>query len=250
VKRRLLILVLALVASFGGAPAVAHADGGQNDAVAINTKDGSSLFKFAFAVRHVLNGVVDQENGAAAYAQCESCQTTAIAIEIVLVEAPASTVTPTNVAVAINQNCTLCDTFATAYEFVIGTNGPVHFTHEGIQALHDIRKEIQSWGKQGLSNTEIRARLPDVIARLEDVLATQLVGDGKAAPHQGDETDTDESQTTPQATPTAPTSSTETGTVNTTTTVPTDTTDTSQTTQTTPTTTTEPTTTDTTTTTP
>jgi putative peptide zinc metalloprotease protein len=229
-RRRLLILVLALVAAFGGAPALAHADGGQNDAVAINTKDDASLFKFAFAVRHVLNGVVDQENGAAAYSQCESCQTTAIAIEIVLVEAPASTVTPTNVAVAINQSCTLCDTFATAYQFVVGTNGPVHFTPQGIQALHDIRKEIQSWGKQGLSNEEIRARLPDVIGRLQDVLATQLVADGKAAPHQGDETDTDESQTTPDSTPTAPTSGTETGTVQTTTTVPTDTTETTDTT--------------------
>ena len=220
-KRRLLILVLALVAAFGGTPALAHAEGGQNDAVAINTKDDSSLFKFAFAVRHVLNGVVDEENGAAAYSQCNSCQTTAIAIEIVLVEAPASTVTPTNRAIAINQNCTLCDTFASAYQFVIGSGGPVHFTQAGIKALHDIRKEIQSWGKQGLSNAEIKTMVPDVIARIEDILKTQLVPDGNAEPHQGNETETETTETQPQTTPTTNTSTTDTGTVSSTVTTPT-----------------------------
>ena len=111
--RRLLAVLLAVVAA-GVSPALAHAEGGANAAVAINTKDGSSLFKFAFAVRHVLNGVVDEQNGAAAYASCTSCQTTAIAIEIVLVEGPATTVAPVNVALAVNQGCTLCDTFASA----------------------------------------------------------------------------------------------------------------------------------------
>ena len=229
-RRRLLILLLALLAAFG-APGLAQAESGQNAAVAINTKDDSSLFRFAFAIRHVLNGVVDEQNGAAAYAQCNSCQTTAIAIEIVLVEAPASTVTPANVAVAENQNCTLCDTFASAYQFVIGTNGPVHFTEAGIKALHDIRKEIQSWGKQGLSNAEIKAKLPDVIARIEDILKNELVPDGNAEPHQGNETQTDTTETQPQTTPTTNTSTTETGTVQSTVTTPaTDTTGTTPTT--------------------
>jgi putative peptide zinc metalloprotease protein len=220
VRRRFLILLLALLAAFW-TPGLAHAESGQNAAVAINTKDDSSLFKFAFAVRHVLNGVVDEQNGAAAYAQCNSCQTTAIAIEIVLVEAPASTVTPTNVALAMNQSCTLCDTFASAYQFVIGTGGPVHFTQAGIRALHDIRKEIQSWGKQGLSNADIKARLPDVIARIEDILKNELVPDGNAEPHQGNETQTDTTETQPQTTPATNTSTTETGTVQSTVTTPT-----------------------------
>src|SRR5207244_2113942 len=112
----LLVLLLALLAAFAG-PSLAHATGG-NAAIAINTKDDSSLFKFAWAVRHVMSDVVEEQNAAVAYAQCESCQTTAIAIEIVLVESDTtSNVSPTNEALAINQGCTLCDTFASAYQF-------------------------------------------------------------------------------------------------------------------------------------
>jgi putative peptide zinc metalloprotease protein len=243
-RHRIVLLLLALAAAFAPAQA-AFADsgsGGANAAIAINTKDGSNLFDLAFAIRHVMGDTVEQANGAVAYASCTSCQTTAIAIEIVLVEGDTTTASPTNVAIAMNESCTLCDTFATAYQFVISTGGPVHFTEEGIQELHQIRKEIESWGKQGLSNDQIRALLPDAIARIKHVLATQLVPDGQSGEHQSDETSTTETTgAQPNAPPaTTPTATTETGTVETTT-VPTDTTGT---------TTTAPTTTDTTTTTP
>jgi putative peptide zinc metalloprotease protein len=250
VRRRAALLLLALVAGFGTAQARAD-DGdqggsGANQAIAINQQDGSNLFKFAFAVRHVLGDTVDQENSAVAYASCESCQTTAIAIEIVLVEGHPSTVAPQNVAVAVNDSCTLCDTFATAYQFVIGTNGPVRFTHDGIKELHRIRKEIESWGKQGLTNDQIRALLPDVIQRIKNVLATELVPVGQG----GDEDHRPGTTTTAQ--PNAPPTTTTapgTETVPTTTTTPADT-GTTSTTTTEPTTTTAPTTTPGTTTTP
>ena len=84
---------------------------------------------------------------------------------------------------------------------------------------------MESWGKQGLSNEQIRALLPDVIDRIKQVLATQLVADGKSGDHQSDETTT--TKTTgaqPNAPPgSTPTATTDTGTVETTTTVPTDT---------------------------
>ena len=225
-RRRLVLLLLALAAVFGPGQALADSgSGGANSAIAINTKDNSSLFDFAFAIRHVRGDTVEQENAAVAYASCNSCQTTAIAIEIVLVEGDPSTVSPTNLALAENVSCTLCDTFATAYQFVIGTNGPVHFTVEGLKELHEIRKEIDDWGKQGLSNEQIRALLPGVLDRLKTLLATQLVADGKAEPHQGDESSNDTTTAQPNAPPqSTPTATTETGTVETTTTVPTETT--------------------------
>jgi putative peptide zinc metalloprotease protein len=244
-RHRIVLFLLALVAAFG--PGQAFADtgsGGANSAIAINTKDGSNLFDLAFAIRHVMGYTVEQENAAVAYASCTSCQTTAIAIEIVLVEGDPTTVSPTNAAIAINQSCTLCDTFATAYQFVISTGGPVHFSEEGVQELHQIRQEIESWGKQGLSNEQIRALLPDVIDRIKQVLVTQLMPDGQSAEHQSDEnsTTTQTTEAQPNAPPdTTPTTTTDTGTVETTTVAPTDTSST---------TTTAPTTTDTTTITP
>jgi putative peptide zinc metalloprotease protein len=237
VRRRLLVLLLALAALFAAAPGLARADStpskedlglapDANAAIAVNTQDGSSLFKFAFAVRHVMSDVVDEQNAAVAYSQCESCQTTAIAIEIVLVQGHPSNVSPQNVAVAVNENCTLCDTFATAYQFVVGTDQPVRLTGRGIAELMHIRNEIKRWGREGLSNDEIKARLPAMIQRIKDVLATQLVPVRRGDRGDDDQNETDTTQTTPRASPTGPTSTTETGTVQTTETMPTDTTDT------------------------
>jgi hypothetical protein len=261
-RRHLTLLLLALAAL--AAPALAGAEtstpgttvdcGGANCAVAINQTDNSSLFAFAFEVRHVLGAVVDQENAAVAISSCNSCQTTAIAIQIVLVEGNPTTVTPQNEAAAANANCTLCDTFASAYQFVVGTNGPVSFTHTGVKALREIRKEIERWGKEHLSNDQIKALLPDVIARIRHVLDTELVPVGENDEQQGDEHSSSEnhdgrpnappgqSATTQsgQETTTMPTTATQTTPADTTTTGPTATTPTTTDTTTAPATTTTP----------
>jgi putative peptide zinc metalloprotease protein len=208
--QRLTTILLTLVLAAGLAatrPASALAEGGDNAAVAVNTKDGSSLFKFAFAIRRVGGDVVDQTNAAVAYASCDTCQTVAIAIEIVLVTGYPSTVTPTNLALAVNYQCTLCVTVADAYQFVISTGGPVHFTAEGNREIARIRHEIRELGKQNLSVAELQARLDDLIGQLKQVLATQLVPAGQSGEEHGDESDTTESTTTTAPTTNAPTTS-------------------------------------------
>jgi hypothetical protein len=105
----------------------------------------------------------------------------------VLVEGNPTTVTPQNEAAAVNVNCTLCDTFASAYQFVVGTGGPVRFTHAGAKELRKIRKEIDHWGKKHLSNDEMKALLPDLMARVQYVLDTELVPVRENDDRQGDE---------------------------------------------------------------
>jgi putative peptide zinc metalloprotease protein len=181
--RRLTTILAALALALGlavGAPAAAHAD---NTAIAINTKDGSSVFKFAFAIKHVMGSVVDETNAAVAYASCTDCRTTAIAIEIVLVEGSPTTFTPTNMAVAVNYQCTLCNTFAAAYQFVVQGSGPMHFTHDAMRELRQIRHAIRALEDQNLSPFELQAALDPLIKRIQDVLATGLV----AGPIDGDE---------------------------------------------------------------
>jgi putative peptide zinc metalloprotease protein len=253
--RRLTTILAALALALGlaaGAPASAHAD---NSAIAVNTKDGSSVFRFAFAIRHVMSDVVDETNSAVSYASCTDCSTTAIAIEIVLVAGSPSTFTPTNQAIAINYQCNLCNTFAAAYQFVIQGSGPVHFTHDALTTMARIRKQIRELQDQNLDPFQLQAALDPLIAQLKDVLATGLVsgppqdgedngedpsssGPAPSAP-QGAQTGT---STAPEATATVPPGTT-TGTDTTTTTAPNGTT-TPATTTTTGTTTTAPATTD------
>jgi putative peptide zinc metalloprotease protein len=179
-----------------GAPSAASA--GDNAAISVNTKDGTTVFKVAFAIRQVMGDVVDQTNGAVAYASCTDCAAVAIAFEIVLVEGNPSTVTPTNLAISINENCDTCVAVAEAYQFVLGTGGLVHFDHEGNKILSEIRRELHSLRKEDLTIDQLQARLDSIAARIADVLRNHLVPVGNAKPPDGTETAT--TTTTPENT--------------------------------------------------
>lgn len=198
-RRRLLTIVLAALFAAGlatGAPTAASA--GDNAAIAVNTKDGTTVFKVAFAIRHVMGDVVDQTNGAVAYASCTDCAAVAIAFEIVLVEGDPSTVTPTNVAIAFNESCDTCVAVAEAYQFVLGTGGLVHFDSEGNRILNEIRRQLHSLRKEDLTIEELQARLDSIATQIADVLAHHLVPVGNKKPEQTATTAT--TTTTPEDT--------------------------------------------------
>lgn len=207
-KRRLLTIILAAGFALGlttGAPTAAYA--GDNAAIAVNTKDGTTVFKVAFAIRRVMGDVVDQTNGAVAYASCTDCAAVAVAFEIVLVEGDPSTVTPTNVAIAFNENCDTCVAVAEAYQFVLGTGGVVHFDSEGNRILSEIRRELRSLRKEDVTIDQLQAKLDDIAARIADVLSNHLVPVGNAKKET--ETTSTATTTTAPETTTAPTTTAE-----------------------------------------
>jgi putative peptide zinc metalloprotease protein len=219
-KTRLLVIAIAALVACGfsaGRPAFAHAD---NAAIAVNTKDGTTVFKVAFAIRHVMSDVVDETNAAVAYNSCNECAAVAIAFEIVLVEGSPSVVSPTNVAISINDNCTTCVAVAEAYQFVLGTGGTVHFDQEGNKILADIRHELHSLKKEDLTLEQLQARLDDIAARIADVLANHMVpvGSSKKDDQEQQDTSSTATTTTVPTTSTAPTTTEETTTTTPTTT--------------------------------
>jgi putative peptide zinc metalloprotease protein len=243
VKQRILVFVAValLAAGFSAArPAFAHAD---NAAIAVNTKDGTTVFKVAFAIRHVMSDVVDETNAAVAYNSCNDCAAVAVAFELVLVESNPSVVTPQNISIAMNENCSTCVAVAEAYQFVLGGDtGPVHFDQDGNKILAEIRKELHSLRKEDLTLAELQARLDAMAARIEDVLAHHLVPSGKPnrAPPPQEPTATATTEPTPTTSPTTTsptTTSPPTTSTSPTTSAPTTTEETTTTTPTTPTTT-------------
>lgn len=159
----------------GGAGADDHERGGDNVALAVNTKDDSSLIKFAFDVRRVMNGVVDQSNAAVAVSSCEDCLTIAVAIQVVLVTSDPDVVTPENIAIALNTECTACETFASAYQYVFTTGGNVRFTGEGQQQINEIRRAIADLLEQDLDFATLDAELDALVEQLYAVIGTELV---------------------------------------------------------------------------
>ena len=185
------VLVLAAAAPVDDAEA---GQGGDNTAAAINTEDGSTVFDFTFSIRRLAGDVVENQNAAVALASCESCQTVAVAIQVVLVESTPSTITPVNAAIALNEECTACTTVALAYQYVLGVGEPLRFTKEGRERIRDIRKEFMRLERSDLSLAEVLARVAELRAQLVDVLNTQLeVDDGSGGEDRDgvDESDED-----------------------------------------------------------
>jgi putative peptide zinc metalloprotease protein len=216
-KTRLLtILIAALIAAglAAASPAPAYAD--DNAAIAVNTKDGTTVFKVAFAIRHVMSDVVDQTNAAVAYSSCTDCAAVAIAFELVLVAGNPDTVTPTNLAIAINENCDTCVAVAEAYQFVLGTGGIVHFDAEGNRMLADIRRRLRLLKKEDLTIPQLQAILDDMQAQIADVLANHLVPAGPPRNTAGQAVTTTTGTTTAPETTSVPTTTEETTTAPTT----------------------------------
>lgn len=149
-----------------------------NTAVAVNTTDDSEKIKLSFKVSKTKDDPSDPANAAAAVSSCENCRTIAIAIQAVIVLEDPSIISPTNLAIAINQNCTLCETYADARQHVITTDGPANFSKENrdrIKAIRDQLKQIKQDEKDGdLTFDQLKARVDALSAELADVLADEF----------------------------------------------------------------------------
>ena len=169
---RLLLAAMLAGAILAATPAV-WAQSQDNTAVATNTKDGKSVFKLAFSVKKV-TGDVDAQNTAVAYSSCEDCRTVAVAIQVVLVSGDVGAVTPENEAVAVNFDCTECETLARAFQFVFGDGQEIEFTKAGKQRLHDLKKRVQDLKhRNDLSIAQLNQELTLIAREVADVVQTE-----------------------------------------------------------------------------
>ena len=176
--RRLLALAVLVPLSVALFASPAAADtGDDNSAVAVNTEDGASIFRLAFAVRQVANGVIDETNSAYALASCTDCQTIALAFQVVLATADVDVAVPENRAVAYNDQCAECVTYASAMQVVLGFDGPVRFTAEGRQRLAALRQSLRGLEERapGLTVQQLNAEVQAAKAELIAILDQELV---------------------------------------------------------------------------
>ncbi|HEX2052514.1 MAG TPA: hypothetical protein VHJ78_02150 [Actinomycetota bacterium] len=170
------LVALALGLPVAAAPALAADD---NEAIAINTEDGSSLFRFAFDIHRTVNDVIDETNIAISYASCESCQTVSVAIQIVLVASEANAITPQNIAISLNEECTLCETMTEAQQYVVGIGGPLKIDSQGRRTIAQVRRAFLELGRRieagELTAAEIEQEVLPLIAQIRDVVANHVV---------------------------------------------------------------------------
>ncbi len=92
-----------------------------------------------------------------------------------LVVGTPSTVTPENVAIAINENCTACQSFAYAFQFVVGVEDEtVGLTKSGQRELNKILREFKALKREDYTDAEFTAITKALGDRIRAVLSTEL----------------------------------------------------------------------------
>lgn len=126
----------------GAAPAVGDAgwvfpvnkplapEPGDNQALAVNTTDGTTVYDAAFAMVYVTDGSdALNVNEAHAYASCSSCSAVSVAYQVVFVIDTDATddnvVAPQNLAGALNYECANCLTYALARQVFVTLDEPL-----------------------------------------------------------------------------------------------------------------------------
>jgi putative peptide zinc metalloprotease protein len=149
---------------------------GDNQALVVNTEDGSVLYDVAFALVWADEDTVDTRNEAYAFASCSGCTTVAVAFQVVLVVGEADVVVPENLAGALNYACLECVTHALATQLVVSVPGPLG--EDAARELAAIWEELREFGEniEDVPLSELRDRLTEFEARILDVVREETEG--------------------------------------------------------------------------
>ncbi|RAX18218.1 hypothetical protein DC347_01730 [Pseudarthrobacter sp. AG30] len=158
-------------------PAAPAADG--NQALAVNTTDGSVAYSVAFALVWAEDGEpVTSTNEAYAFANCTGCAAVAVGFQVVLVVGQADVIVPQNLSAAANYNCLDCLTYALASQLVLTIDGPLDAAAK--QQLEALWAQIADYGRhiQDVPLSEIQATLSGYKDQITSIVKGNSVAGG------------------------------------------------------------------------
>lgn len=153
------------------------ADG--NQALAVNTTNGSVAYSVAFALVWAEDGQpVTSTNEAYAFANCTGCAAVAVGFQVVLVVGQADVIVPQNLSAAANYNCLDCLTYALASQLVLTLDGPLDAAAK--QQLEALWAQIAEYGRhiQDVPLSEIQAALNGYKERITAIVKGNAASGG------------------------------------------------------------------------
>jgi len=143
---------------------------GDSQALAVNTKNGSTVYDVTFALVWADGNSVQNKNEAYAFASCTGCTTVAVSFQVVVIVGHANVVAPQNLSGALSYNCIECVTQALAMQLVLTL--PEQPTAQQVAALEALWNQISAFSNniQGLSFTQIRTALRGYEKQLTDLI--------------------------------------------------------------------------------
>lgn len=143
---------------------------GDNQSMAIATRDGSVVYDVAFALVTATKDTVLNGNEAYAFASCTHCAAVAVSFQVVLIIGNAHVIVPKNVSAAVAYNCISCLTAAIAIQLDISLPAAPHGSTAA--QLAALWKQVRAFGKHitSFSIAEINAQLQRYEQQIEQVL--------------------------------------------------------------------------------
>jgi putative peptide zinc metalloprotease protein len=163
---------------------------GDNQALAVNTTDGSTLYDVAFALVWADGDAVLNKNEAYAFASCTGCTTVAVGFQVVLIVGQADVIIPQNLSGALNYQCLACVTYALAQQLVVTV--PETLSADAMARLDEVWARIQAFGA-GIRNVpldRIQAELAAFEAEILDIVAADREQEGRTGSGTGPGTGT------------------------------------------------------------
>lgn len=175
-KHRLAALVLIMALGVAATPAGAYAEdgGGNNIVVVTNTVDNAVRTRARVAIAHSPGDTVANQNVAVARATCTGCRTAAAAIQVVLIEGNPSTVTPANAAVALNESCNSCQTFAYANQVVFSPHARVKIGDAAEEQIEAIDEQAANVVASNETTDQMTSDLDGLTARLTALVQAEI----------------------------------------------------------------------------
>ena len=130
----------------------AGASGAYNNLIQLDNADSThpAVATGSMVSHDTTNDPVENANLAYSHSfNCTGCRTVTVALQAVIIEANPTTIAPQNAAVAVNENCQSCLTFAYAHQYVFSPHHPVSLDSESNRELQAIQSYIDSEANSG-----------------------------------------------------------------------------------------------------
>jgi putative peptide zinc metalloprotease protein len=178
-RRRLSALVTIVAAVALAAPPPAGAEGRDNHVTAVNYADEWVATQARAVIAQDRGPQVAAENTALARASCTDCRTVAVAAQVVAVVGAISEFRPFNAALALNEECLRCQTYAYARQEIIAVDGEFSLSDAGRDEVRRLEYEIERVADSAEPFLEMGAELDRLVVQLREVVRGELEKAGR-----------------------------------------------------------------------
>ncbi|MCA1845143.1 MAG: hypothetical protein LC792_18510 [Actinobacteria bacterium] len=178
-RHRLSAFVAIVAAVVLASPPLAGAEAQHNHVTVVNATDGRVAATGRAVLTHDHGPTVGDENTALARASCTDCRTVAVAVQVVAVEGDVTEFRPLNAAVAVNEECVRCQTYAYARQEVLAVDGDFSLSDSGRDEVQRLEDQIDRLAGSDEPFLEMGADLDRLVVQLREVVRGEIEKAGR-----------------------------------------------------------------------